>query len=538
MNIRPPKNFFNRRDMLALFKMLLPFFFIVVTTTLYYDFVIHAIKGHLVVNVAIILTVSYGITLIIVRLLGAQGDMRALDRFSEEALAGTNMKELLDQPWLKNRSIQQYLEPIAQTEGTLASQLDQNAIESELHALAEDYNSKLELPQFLVGFMIALGLLGTFIGLLETLTGISGMLDGMGHSGEDITAQFTKLVSELRKPLAGMGMAFSASMFGLITSLILSIMMIMMRRYVSLIMAKARSVMHDLTTRVAVPLPSMARMHDGGFYREDGSTAHTSSSAMQMEVEMFTSKISELMVRSENRATMLSDEMNQLVKRLDFIFAFSEKAMKEGKTTEGEGSVMSTHLLAAVREVGAIGTAQKETMQKVVESLTELDQKFGVMLAGSGDQKAHYESMVALTKGTSIKIEEVVASLRAIGDSTSTLAPALDRKLSPVVNNARESVVAQQQTTSKLGEIYNADMDMSRHLMEIKENFMKVAPFLEMVGPLVDNTSQQTLLLEASLDEYRNTQKMLVSTLQRELQSFTKTLAQAMGITIAPTSET
>jgi len=537
IKISPPKNFFNRRDLIALGKMLLPLGFVAVVSFHFHEFLINAIKGNMAINCGILVAVTYGIILIIVRLLGAQVDMRALDRFSEEALAGTNMNTLLDQPWLKDRSIRQYLEPIAQTEGTLASQLDQNAIESELHALSGEYESKMELPQFLVGFMIAMGLLGTFIGLLETLTGISGMLDGMGGEGADISAQFSKLVVELRKPLSGMGMAFSASMFGLVTSLMLSIMMIMLRRYVNRIMAKARSVMHEVITRVAVPIHPM--MQGPSSMHGEVSDGGAGSAAMAGEIANFSARVQDLMVRSENRVSVLSENMDRLVQKLDFIFEFSAKAAEAGQTPEGaEGGPMGGHLLAAVRGVGAIGTEQKEAMLRVLDSLTELDQKFGVMLAGSGDQRAHYDSMVGLTKGVSTKLEEMASSLHAIGDSSSTLAPTLDRKLSPLVSGSRDHVVAQQQTTSKLAEIYNADMDMSRHLMEIKENFMKVAPFLEMVGPLADNTSQQTLLLEATLDEYRNTQKLMVSTLQRELQNFTRTLAGAMGITLSPSSET
>lgn len=537
MKITPPKNFFNRRDMIAMGKMLLPLLFVLAVSWHYHEFLIASIKGNLAINSGILITVSYGILLIIARLFSAQGDMRALDRFSEEALAGTNMKELLDQPWLKGRSIQQYLEPIAQTEGTLASQLDQNAIESELHALSGEYESKMELPQFLVGFMIAMGLLGTFIGLLETLTGISGMLDGMGGDGADVSAQFAKLVVELRKPLSGMGMAFSASMFGLVTSLMLSIMMIMLRRYVNGIMAKARSVMHDLTTRVAVPLPGM--MHGGRSSFGGEGDAPEVSQAVAGEIATFSARVQDLLIRSENRVNALSDNMSKLVERLDFIFAFSEKAAREGKMPEGaEGGPMGVHMVAAMRELGTIGTEQARMLQQVIDGLTELDQKFGVIMAGSGDQKAHFDAMVGLTKGVSGKLEQMASSLQAIGDSSVTLAPTIDRKLSPLVNSARDGIVAQQQVGVKLGEMHNTDLDMARHLLEIKENFMKIAPFLELVGPLADNTSQQTLLLEASLDEYRNTQKLMVSTLQRELQTFTKSLAQAMGITIAPSAET
>jgi hypothetical protein len=73
------------------------------------------------------------------------------------------------------------------------------------------------------------------------------MLDGMGGSGADIQQEFSQLVGKLRQPLNGMGIAFSASMFGLITSLMLSLMMTNLRRYISRVISLARNVMHELT---------------------------------------------------------------------------------------------------------------------------------------------------------------------------------------------------------------------------------------------------------------------------------------------------
>ncbi|OYY02583.1 MAG: flagellar motor protein MotA, partial [Acidocella sp. 35-58-6] len=69
--------------------------------------------------------------------------------------------------------------------------------------------------------MIFLGLLGTFWGLLHTVSSVAAVINGMSLSGGDVNAMFAQLKAGLAGPLAGMGTAFSSSMFGLSGALIL-----------------------------------------------------------------------------------------------------------------------------------------------------------------------------------------------------------------------------------------------------------------------------------------------------------------------------
>jgi methyl-accepting chemotaxis protein len=73
--------------------------------------------------------------------------------------------------------------------------------------------------------MVGLGLLGTFIGLLETLIATSELIGSIAGSlsggGGNMESEFGKIVGGLQKPLSAMGTAFSASMFGLVGSIML-----------------------------------------------------------------------------------------------------------------------------------------------------------------------------------------------------------------------------------------------------------------------------------------------------------------------------
>ena len=78
-----------------------------------------------------------------------------------------------------------------------------------------------EISRYIVGLLIFLGLLGTFWGLLDTVGAVARVIAGLDVSGGAVDEVFTALQSGLEAPLAGMGTAFSSSLFGLGGSLVL-----------------------------------------------------------------------------------------------------------------------------------------------------------------------------------------------------------------------------------------------------------------------------------------------------------------------------
>ena len=78
-----------------------------------------------------------------------------------------------------------------------------------------------DLARYLIGLCIFLGLLGTFWGLLATIGDVSKVINGLNVQGDDGVAMFDSLKQGLERPLAGMGIAFSSSLFGLSGSLVL-----------------------------------------------------------------------------------------------------------------------------------------------------------------------------------------------------------------------------------------------------------------------------------------------------------------------------
>lgn len=99
--------------------------------------------------------------------------------------------------------------------------LSATSMRSLLDTIASRLDESRELSRYMTGLLIFLGLLGTFWGLLRTVHAVSEVISGMQISGGDINALFDQLKVGLAKPLAGMGTAFSASMYGLAGALVL-----------------------------------------------------------------------------------------------------------------------------------------------------------------------------------------------------------------------------------------------------------------------------------------------------------------------------
>ena len=99
--------------------------------------------------------------------------------------------------------------------------LSTNTMRSLLDSLASRLDESRDLMRYMVGLLIFLGLLGTFWGLLETVTSVGDAIKNLDVGAGQSSSMFEELKTGLQRPLEGMGLSFSASLFGLAGSLIL-----------------------------------------------------------------------------------------------------------------------------------------------------------------------------------------------------------------------------------------------------------------------------------------------------------------------------
>lgn len=90
-----------------------------------------------------------------------------------------------------------------------------------LDSVASRLDEGREILRYIGGLLILLGLLGTFWGLIDTLSAVGSVIRSMRAGGGDAAVMFDELKSGLAVPLSGIGLAFSASLFGLAGSLVI-----------------------------------------------------------------------------------------------------------------------------------------------------------------------------------------------------------------------------------------------------------------------------------------------------------------------------
>jgi len=95
---------------------------------------------------------------------------------------------------------------------------------TSMHTILDSIRGRLEdsrdLSRYLIGVLVFLGLLGTFWGLMATVSAVGSLISEMSVEANNGAAIFENLKTSLSEPLAGMGVAFSSSLFGLSGSLI------------------------------------------------------------------------------------------------------------------------------------------------------------------------------------------------------------------------------------------------------------------------------------------------------------------------------
>jgi hypothetical protein len=91
---------------------------------------------------------------------------------------------------------------------------------SILDSIAARLDEARDTSRYMTGLLVFLGLLGTFWGLIETMGSVGNVINSLKPGG-DAAAIFESLKEGLAAPLSGIGIAFSASLFGLAGSLVL-----------------------------------------------------------------------------------------------------------------------------------------------------------------------------------------------------------------------------------------------------------------------------------------------------------------------------
>lgn len=214
-----------------------------------------------------------------------------------------------------------------------------------------------EISKYLIGLLIFLGLLGTFWGLLQTVSSIGAVISGLSFDNADVAGVFGNLQAGLSAPLSGMGMAFSSSLFGLAGSLVLGFLEL-----------QAGQAQNRFYTELEDWLASVTRLSSGALGEGDGAGIGGGSASVPVYIQA------------------LLEQTAENIERLQFTMASAE----EGRKAQNHNLVQLTERIAAL-------TDQMRTEQQVMLRLAE----------GTAQMRPLFEKLAeGLSSGGSLGIDE------------------------------------------------------------------------------------------------------------------------------------
>jgi hypothetical protein len=210
----------------------LPVLFVTLGTLFFYKAILSTVEGnpHPQINYMIFMLIVVGCVQMLMHVHRINKEGQLFDQYFNWVELGrseTEIRLFLDDK-NKKQDVLELLRVIQAWRGKALTSVQHSIVEAELERFAARQGRRLMLSNFMSGMMVGLGLLGTFIGLLGALAEI-GKLIGSFNMGEglvDPIAAISELVARLTAPMQAMGVAFSASLFGVLGSLIMGVLMV------------------------------------------------------------------------------------------------------------------------------------------------------------------------------------------------------------------------------------------------------------------------------------------------------------------------
>lgn len=213
------------------------------------------------------------------------------------------------QPGLSMIDAPRLLAPIAAMIGERRDErmsLSTLSLRSLLDSLATRLDESRDLSRYLIGLLIFLGLLGTFWGLLTTVSAVAQVIGNLSIESGNLVNVFANLKAGLESPLAGMATAFSSSLFGLAGSLILGFLDLQLGQ-----------VQNRFYNELEEWLSSLTRLSSGGSVLADGEVSATAyQQALLEQTGESLDKLQRIMSRNEDERRQSASNMMQLSERI------------------------------------------------------------------------------------------------------------------------------------------------------------------------------------------------------------------------------
>ena len=330
----------------------IPVLLLFLGTALFFNEIAATVRGnpHPQINYVIFFLFIYGSALMMMHAHRINREGKLAQEFIDKLKAGES-HESLDR-WLKRANpkarydVTDLLAQVLELQGRVVGPVEHAAIEAEIERFQSQQQRRLLLAQYFGGLMVGMGLFGTFIGLLGALQEIGKLIGGfaIGPGMSDPVAAVSELVTRLTEPMKAMGVAFSASLFGVLGSMVMGMLMVFVKGGA----AELVSLVHSRVSWVL----DLSQAEGGG---------------SQLEDEPLQDALSRLA------------EHSPLLKGLALALDQSERRVRE--------------LLGSNVGLVARMDAQAQSAQRVVELFQEMVRQQAVLSAGMDRSQAHAEQV-------------------------------------------------------------------------------------------------------------------------------------------------
>lgn len=230
------------------------------------------------------------------------------------------------------------------------------SMRSILDSISARLDEGRDITRYLIGLLIFLGLLGTFWGLLETVTSVGATINSLSIGSGDFTTVFQDLKRGLERPLSGMGTAFSSSLFGLAGSLVLGFLDL-----------QANQAQNRFYIDLEDWLSSVTRLSSGGGLGEGDQSVPAYVQALLEQTADSLENLQRTMARAEENRSSGNAASIQLTERLATLtdqMKSSQDLMVKLVETQMELKPVLQRL-AAEREAGGLDQASRNHLRNL-----------------------------------------------------------------------------------------------------------------------------------------------------------------------------
>jgi len=227
-----------RTIQVELFKSCVVIFAILALAFWQSEFALNGIRAQPALNLAIISVFAFGTAKALISNYHLFGEYHALQAMKEtwadfdemersgdhggvlRLMRAAEPAKVFSLPTILGPIYEDVMGEMLKTRALRASLTQRNTL---IATISEGIKSERSLVNYITGTLILMGLIGTFIGLMEMVASVGGIIGGLNEAGTGSEDAIKNVLRDLQAPLTGMATGFSASLFGLFGSLSLGL---------------------------------------------------------------------------------------------------------------------------------------------------------------------------------------------------------------------------------------------------------------------------------------------------------------------------